>query len=216
MWSDVPPEEFARLQGPWFASVRPWLVPLLALSAFPTVAQLDEILRARLALVDVRLVAQPPKKTRAVSAADLYEVRAANGCVLTREHNWHDLFNALSWAAFPLAKHQLTARLAAFQRARWRPSGLPGTRAVAHDRLALLDEGAVLLYESSSAGTKAWVFGHALLEHAVQGHTDVRAAVAIVTATTMADADAELASRLSASEAVESGPGLTLAADWFA
>lgn len=143
-------------------------------------------------LAGVRFVpahkARPRRRPgRPLVAEDLYEVRIVSRReVPTRPGNLHDLCNALSWAAFPASKWQLTRRLAEEQRARvgggaWK---LPGVRTGWHDRLALLDEGGVLIAGDVSAvaggAARALVFGHALLEHALTGRTAVSgAAVAL-------------------------------------
>jgi hypothetical protein len=128
------------------------------------------------------------RRSRPLVAEELYEVRIAERReVPTRPHNLHDLLNALCWAAFPAGKWALTERLAEAQRARlgagcWK---LPGSRSRLHDRLALIDEGGVLIAGDVTGGAeralaagraRALVFGHGLLEHAVTGRFDVSGA----------------------------------------
>jgi hypothetical protein len=113
-----------------------------------------------------------------------YELRIhASGEVATRSRNWHDLFNALAWIAFPRTKAALNARHAA---------QLPfegGRRGPLRDLLTIFDEGGAivacgdtalaglirdfrwreLFWERRAAVLKALRFvvvGHAVLEQA--------------------------------------------------
>jgi Protein of unknown function (DUF3025) len=180
------------MDAPWFDSVRDAAarLPSLARASWPTVAEID---RALAPAAGVRFV--PGTKSRArrdprrpIDREQVYEIQIASRReVPTREHSAHDLLNALAWAAFPAAKWALSAQLAEQQAARLaaRPWRLPGARTRRHDRLALLDEGGILVARGSSvpgesaaealAGgrARALVFGHALLEHALAGALDV-------------------------------------------
>lgn len=161
-----PDEDLAqrRRSAPW--SVAPllaeWSAPLVArerlrdLASFPTVDDLNARLGA-----PVRFVPQPARRERRQRTA-LYEYRAAvDGEVMTRPHNWHDLWNALVWASFPRAKLRLTQLLCAAQ-AEWIGAAprLPGARLRAQDLLAMFDEGGVV-----AQGERLVWFGHALYEH---------------------------------------------------
>ncbi|TGT79046.1 DUF3025 domain-containing protein, partial [Mesorhizobium sp. M8A.F.Ca.ET.161.01.1.1] len=76
---------------------------LLDVTAWPSVAALD----ARLAVPGKRLVEQDA----ALLADGLhYETRIARGRIATRADNWHDLFNALVWAAYPQLKRALNVQ----------------------------------------------------------------------------------------------------------
>lgn len=69
-----------------------------------------------------------------------YELRVHDsGEVATRQHNWHDLFNALAWLAFPRVKAALNARHAA-QIPRER-----GRRGPLRDLLTIFDEGGAIV-----------------------------------------------------------------------
>jgi len=189
--------------GPRFAAYGPAIAGLAALPRWPTVAELDRALGGGLRAAAVRLVEQD-------AATAPYELAIADaGCVPTRADNAHDLWNAIVWATFPRAKRTLTARLADFQRARYAAGAkLPGARAPAHDRLALLDEGGLI-----AVGGRAVVFGHAILEHAARGAVAVRAAVLRLPAEVAWRADrvdAALAAALEAGAAVEPGPGVAI------
>jgi len=114
-----------------------------------------------------------------------YELRAyASGRVCTRPENWHDLFNALAWLAFPRTKAALNARHAARlplegpQRSRLR------------DLLTIFDEGGAIVLcadpaleslvrahawrtlfweqrRALKASVRIFVVGHAVLEQAL-------------------------------------------------
>jgi hypothetical protein len=109
----------------------------------------------------------------------------ATGRVPTRTRNWHDLFNALVWLAFPRSK----AALNALHVAEMPREG--GRRGPVRDLLTLLDEGGVLVaYEddvlpglvgdfrwkelfwtrraSAANGMRLAVLGHAVLEMALR------------------------------------------------
>ncbi len=151
---------------------------------WPAVREIDAALAP---VAGVRFVAgekvRPRRRPdRRIEADAVYEIRIASRReVPTRADSVHDLLNALAWAAFPASKWALTRRLAVAQRARLadRPWRLPGARTRAHDRLALLDEGGILVagagpIDSLGSGeARALVFGHALLEHALAGNLDV-------------------------------------------
>ncbi len=152
------------------------LIERLATPAWPCVAAIDEAFAPELRSVGMRLIEAP--KTKAALAADgtidlasLYEVRIVErGEVPTRPNNLHDLLNAVVWAAFPVSKLALTRRLAEIQRARAAGRAtLPSARSREHDRLAMIDEGAVLY-----VGGQVWIFGHAIYEHAYEGRLDIR------------------------------------------
>lgn len=189
--------------GPRFAAYAPAIAGLAALPRWPTVAELDRALGAGLRAAPVRLVEQD-------AATGPYELAIADAaCVPTRAGNAHDLWNAIVWATFPQAKRALTARLADYQRARYAAGAkLPGARAPAHDRLALLDEGGLIV-----VGARAVVFGHAILEHAARGEVAVRAAVLRLPEEVgwrAESVDAALAAALDAGAAVEPGPGVAI------
>jgi len=170
----MPTWEPARLRQPLFARVADLIDRIANEPDWPTIDRLN----AAFALDELRLV--EASKTKPALAPDgtidpltLYEVRIVSlGEIPTRPRNAHDLLNALIWAAFPRSKLALTRTLAAIQRDRAAGRAtLPATRTRAHDRLALVDEGAVLC-----VGASQWIFGHAILEHAYAGERAVRGA----------------------------------------
>ena len=101
------------LQSPLFAPLYPAIVRL-GISGFPTLNDCNALLDSRPSPITVqsglplRFVAQQPGKQ---PFAAQYEPRCyLAGEVQMREHNWHDLFNALVWLTFPTAKALLNAR----------------------------------------------------------------------------------------------------------
>ena len=76
-----------------------------------------------------------------------YEPRCyLKGEVATREHNWHDLLNALVWLVFPHAKSAINARhylaLTALEKA---PEALRSQRGAIRDTNTLFDESGVIV-----------------------------------------------------------------------
>lgn len=146
------------------------------------VAALD----ARLQLPALRLVEQDA----ALLADGLhYEQRIAAGRLATRARNWHDLFNALVWARYPLLKRALNTRQCLHLHTHGK-----GARNRAQAALTQFDESGVVVRVQDERILAAWdqhawrtvfddsawqegavsvaaVFGHALMEQAlVPGH----------------------------------------------
>lgn len=193
----------ALLSSPVLASVAPWSARLADLADFPSVAELDARLRDRLA-IEPGVSLEPQVKTRKrrgpLDRDALYEVRIhVHRRVPTRERSWHDLTNALVWAAFPRSKRALAARQHAITEAVLPRDAtrLPGARTREQDALAMVDEGGIVLLASHDdvedvrraqregdedalrglrdAGRMApLVFGHAMMEHAIEGALAVR------------------------------------------
>ncbi len=115
-----------------------------------------------------------------------YELRIARrGEISTRERNWHDLFNALVWRRYPELKRALNARqVADIERVG------PRERTRGQCALTLFDEGGVVVLMRGGEMLDSWdrhewtrlfgddvegweqearvfVFGHALMEHAL-------------------------------------------------
>lgn len=129
-----------------------------------------------------------------------YEIRIfETGEVQTRPDNWHDLFNALVWLAFPKTKAVLNRHHCREIRAR-RGALLRGT---ARDVLTLFDEGGIVvasadaelsaLLRESSWKALFWtrradvvgsmrfrVFGHAIYEKALEPYKGVTAKALIL------------------------------------
>ena len=218
---------------PWFDSVRDAAarLPSLARGSWPSVAEIDRALAAAAGVRFVRGTKSRARRDprRPIDGEQIYEIQIASRReVPTRADSAHDLLNALAWAALPASKWALTAQLAAAQRARLadRPWRLPGARTRRHDRLALLDEGGILIALGSGAGpdramagevaaalargqARALVFGHALLEHALAGSLDVWGA-ALPFAVDAGGSTAELRARLDAALAAALADGALL------
>lgn len=131
-----------------FAPIREVAARFAEDTAFPSPERIDEVLRDR---VPIRFVRASQHDKR------LYDARIVNdGEVPTRDGSWHDLLNALVWAAFPLAKSALHHRQHALV--------VPGApnRSPEGDAVAMIDEGGVFLPQKI-------VFGHAIFEGLVLG-----------------------------------------------
>jgi hypothetical protein len=186
MGAMLPRWDPARLAHPWFAGVADLVARFTREADWPSVARLGECLAAELASVGVRLVESAKTKSALgtdgyIDPSSLYEVRIAeHGEIPTRPRNAHDFLNALVWAAFPQSKLALSRALADVQRERAKGrTRLPATRTPAHDRLALVDEGA-LLRVTGSRTISTWIFGHAIYEHAYAGEYGVRGAAVVL------------------------------------
>jgi hypothetical protein len=126
---------------------------------------------------------------------------AERGCIATREHNWHDLFNALTWVCFPTAKGAISEMHASILAERG--SREAKNRSVQRDVLTLFDEGGMIIASANSALTELlrafrwkdlfvanrpalessmrfYLFGHAMLEKALDPHVGVTARAIIV------------------------------------
>jgi hypothetical protein len=139
----------------------------------------------------LRLIAQPAKtrRSRSKDRGHLYDVMVCQGEVPTRSNNWHDFFNVMMFAAFPIGKRVLHSshRDIIEQRLPRQIERLPGARTAQQDGLTMLDEGGVLLaveanalqqleacLDAGSHGDlldlsrrgliRPWLFGHAHLE----------------------------------------------------
>ena len=141
------------------------------------------------------------------------------------ERSYHDLFNALIFSAFLRSKRHLHQRQFAAL-ADWIGTGsqLPGKRTRQQDALTIFDEGGVILimaepflsaWRSSSTplmidphnpetGIVPLLFGHALLEHLYEGHSQIRASAVVIELARplsldglLDEADRHLAARLS-------------------
>ncbi|HEX4331160.1 MAG TPA: DUF3025 domain-containing protein [Usitatibacter sp.] len=174
-----------RLRAPIFAPLQPFLSRLPE-DRWPTQAELTSLARG-IRTADGRPLAFVAPA--ALEARASYEAAiAATGEVPTRTDNWHDLFNALCWMAWPLAKAAINAQHAAIL-------GERGTeearrRGPERDALTLFDEGGVVVASSDvallglirdfewkalfwerrvdvEARMKFFAFGHACLEQSL-------------------------------------------------
>ena len=165
-----------------FDPVRPWLARLPR-HAWPSLDCLNGL------AAEARVATQSGHALRFVppgKADPYYEVHlSGTGEVHSRAENWHDLFNALAWLAFPRTKARINAMHAA---------QIPkeaGARGRLRDMLTLFDEGGAIvacadpqleglvrehrwkeLFWERRAGVLAnlriHVLGHALLEMALR------------------------------------------------
>jgi hypothetical protein len=121
-----------------------------------------------------------------------YELHiAATGEVETRAQNWHDLFNALAWVAYPRAKAAINAQHAAILEERGEAEAK--RRSPERDALTLFDEGGVAVLstnpgllgriedfewkalfwerrEELARSMRFLAFGHALFENGLEPH----------------------------------------------
>lgn len=173
----------ADFSHPIFDPLRAALEELVPQDGWPSLERLNA-LAERIAL---RTASRHPVRFVAPAAgAPAYETLIhGTGRVPTRECNWHDLFNALVWLAFPRSK----AALNALHVAEMPREG--GRRGPVRDLLSLLDEGGVLVAHADDAvpalvrefrwkelfwqrradtehGMRLAVIGHAVLEKALQ------------------------------------------------
>jgi len=144
-----------------------------------------------------------------------YELHIAQtGEVETRPGNWHDLFNALAWIAFPRAKAAINAQHAAILDERGEEEAK--RRSPERDALTLFDEGGVLVASSDPALHQLIVdfrwkelfwhrraeleakmrfvaFGHSLFEKMIDPHLGIVAKTIFVPLEAGFDPDALLA-----------------------
>jgi hypothetical protein len=148
---------------------------------WPSLNDLDR-LAAHLGIVNARgLPVRFEYQARKCSQRDYEDGIHATGRVPTRERNWHDLFNALIWLAWPRAKAALNATQQQALRAL-----RAGRRGPLSDAATLFDESGLLLLAQDDTlarllagkqwraafweGRELWrsarlyVFGHSLLE----------------------------------------------------
>lgn len=166
------------------------LVRLATCTEWPNVDEYQRLLGGD----DVCFVAEDDKLAAGLDASDMvgsYIARCVEGPVPTRTRNLHDLMNALVWARFPIAKRALARRQMAVGLARGAVTDRVRSRA--QDRLAMVDEGGVVV---DGVSGREHVFGHALLEDTVRGRNS-RGFPVVVDAGD-GDIDARLAATLTA------------------
>lgn len=138
----------ARLRGPAFAPLAPALARLDP-GRWPTHEELTALAAGVATSTGIAVRFVPPR-TRSDAERPYYESHIAlTGEVETRPGNWHDLFNALAWIAFPGAKAAINAQHAALLA----EGGVAETRrrSPERDALTLFDEGGVVVASSSPA-----------------------------------------------------------------
>jgi hypothetical protein len=206
------------LDSPIFAPLAPLLARLPA-EHWPTHAELTALAAGVTTSrgVPLRFVAPRDHTDR---ERRYYELRIAeSGEVETRARNWHDLFNALAWIAFPKAKAMINAQHAAILEEGGEAEAKH--RGPARDALTVFDEGGVIVATDDSALTRLIVdfewkelfwrrraelesrvrffaFGHALYEKGLDPYLGMVAKTVFVELVTdTADADRRLAAHFS-------------------
>ncbi len=137
-----------RLRGPVFAPIAP-AIARLDPGRWPTHEDLTALAAGVVTSrgMPVRFV---PPRTQRDEGRPYYELHIAeSGEVETRPENWHDLFNALAWIAFPKAKAAINAQHAAMLAEGGEEEAR--RRSPARDALTLFDEGGVAVASSSPA-----------------------------------------------------------------
>lgn len=208
------------IRSPWFASVRAELERLPA-DRFPERDDLNALARERGVLSGGGAPLAFVAPGHGGASARHYEERIfLTGAVATRAGSWHDLFNALAWLAFPRTKAVLN-RLHHAELAR---RGDGPARGTARDVATLFDEGGIVVACADpalaallhgfrwkqlfwderaevAAAMRFLVFGHAILERALQPFKGVTAKALVIDVGREALDDAALVGRLDAQAA---------------
>jgi hypothetical protein len=180
------------LQSPMFAPLYPALASLKG-DKFPSMQDCNALLAARQSPITVMsgwplcFVAQKSGKP---SFEEQYEPLCfLKGEVQTREHNWHDLLNALVWLTFSKSKMSINARH--YQALTEAPNAISTQRGTVRDMNTLFDESGVIVVcadaelalllrefrwkelfwqrrEQVQTGMGFYLFGHGLYEKALQ------------------------------------------------
>ena len=129
----------ADFSHPIYEPVRPALARLARETDWPDAERLNALARELGAAP--RTASGKPVRFVAPRVENAhYELRVhARGEVATRPRNWHDLFNALAWIAFPRTKSMLNARHAS------QIPGEGGRRGPLRDLLTIFDEGGAIV-----------------------------------------------------------------------
>jgi len=189
------------LDAPLFAALR-HLIERLPKDRFPRHDELNALAAPSWVSGGGAPIRFVPPGARSKEFSAQYEVRIfETGEVQTRPDNWHDLFNALVWLAFPKTKAVLNGHHYGEIRAR-RGERLRGT---ARDVLTLFDEGGIVVAAADAElaallrefrwkelfwkrraevlrSMRFYVFGHAIYEKALEPYKGVTAKALIVDA----------------------------------
>jgi len=174
--------------SPMFEPLRIVGGALAKLDRWPTLEDYNALLNPPIYTASGAALSFVPQAGKPAHREDKYEARIyLNGEVQTRTENWHDLFNALVWLAFPRTKTALNARH--FESISTVVG--EGNRGKAQDALTLFDEsGVVVLYSDDDLANllrghqwhdlfltrrqaviermKFVIFGHSLYEKALK------------------------------------------------
>lgn len=133
--------------GAMFAPLQPLLERLPA-DRWPTHAELTALAQGVRNARGAAIRFVPPPPPAEAGALPHYESHIfETGEVRTREDDWHDLFNALAWIAYPRAKARINAQHAAILTAGG--AAELRKRSPARDALTLFDEGGVIVASSA-------------------------------------------------------------------
>jgi DUF3025 family protein len=131
-----------RLRSPVFAPLAASLARL-PIDRWPTQEDLNSLAADVVTSRGMKVRFVDPRK-HADSERRYYEARIAEtGEVETRPRNWHDLFNALAWIAYPRAKACINAQHAAILESGGAAEAR--NRSPGRDALTLFDEGGVAI-----------------------------------------------------------------------
>jgi len=190
-------DRWELLASPMFATLAP-LIERLPEDHFPTLAELNRLCEEREVVSGggepLEFVPQEAK------TGEPYEKRVyAYGKVLTRNRNWHDLFNALVWITFPKTKAVINRHH--YREMQTREGG--ESRGTVRDALTLFDESGVIIASADAglselltgfqwkelfwqrredvvSGMRFHLFGHALYEKALRPYKGVTGKSVIV------------------------------------
>lgn len=136
------PAAGVHLSTPYFDTVRKVLAGLDP-AIWPTHAQLNELARQR-GICNAR--GEPIRFVAADAGSVHYEMRiATHGEIATRD-NWHDLFNAVQWLAFPRSKAVISELHA--QSLATGGDAEARDRSVQRDVLTLFDENGLVVFST--------------------------------------------------------------------
>jgi len=206
-----------RLTAPMYAPLAP-AISKLPRDRWPSHADLTAAAAGIATSRGTALRFVPPREHTNRERA-YYELHIAQtGEVETRADNWHDLFNALAWIAYPRAKAMINAQHAAILEERGEPEAK--RRGSERDALTLFDEGGIAVISSDPGLLPLIVgfewkelfwhrraelerhmrfaaFGHALFEKALEPHLGMVAKTVFIRGDLDADVDAALAQHFS-------------------
>ena len=142
------PQAQERLAAPMFAPLRPAL-GRLPRSRWPTHEELSAAAQGIATAGGKALAFVPPRDAPEPGALSYELTIDATGEVETRPRNWHDLFNALAWIAFPRTKASINRRHAQILREGGEEEAR--RRGPERDALTLFDEGGVIVASGTPA-----------------------------------------------------------------
>ena len=185
----------ALLQAPLYTTMRPALERWGSPPDWPTLADYQRLLdgvKPPLLTAGgkpLHVVAQATEKT--TDWRQGYEPQIyLQGALQTRLECWHDAFNVLTWASFPLAKAALNARQYALLEARAKAGAPAARRSPSQDALTQFDESGVIVLSADpllselllsfqwkplfwqqraavQTHMRCFLFGHGLMERAL-------------------------------------------------